>query len=480
MRLTGHPTIKFDTFSPIYNWIYPVGGVPSKRFVGSAAADVFHEVRGSQSRALYVHIPFCDTICSFCPFVRAARHKDEEVSTYVDALVREIELKAKFPGLAETPIGAVFFGGGTPSVLSPKQIRKIGAALRSHFDLSTCREFSFEFEVKTVTDERIVAARDIGVSHARFGAQTFVPAFRDYFQLSASVETVRQAAALLRTAFPHSSCDVLYGMHGQTDDDLQFDIDQACALELPNLDFYPLNNLVTQPKLSKDFADDGRHPTSGLTKHYMGIFVREVLRDRGYLPHNGHGFVRTDLASAGRPPILTAEYSFVYHEHTLGYPDFDLLGFGVNAVSSFSGYSVSNIGSKRDYVSALLDEARLPVMIAEHTAEVDACRALALALPYHGEIPTKWVNTKLVPDDVLQRLECIIDHGLVAKTPTTLALTEDGLAWYANLMFYLSPASERAALASVLRGAMRDSRRMVEVSGLEGIDLRGQVPLAGL
>ncbi len=469
--------MKFDTFLPLYNWIYPVGGVPSSKFSGPYASRVLHELQMPKSRALYVHIPFCDTICSFCPFVRAADHSPDEVDRYVSALVREIAIKSRIPEIGGAHIGAVFFGGGTPSVLSPDQIRRIGGALHSAFNLDGCREFSFEFEAKTATNDRVTAARDIGVTHARFGAQTFVPAFREHFRLTASLEDVKRTAELLHTSFPSASCDVLYGMHGQTEEELEHDINVACSLGLANLDFYPINNLVTQPILSTSFRRDGRRPTSGLTKHYMSRYVRESLRERGYLPHNGHGFVRSVLSNTESPPLLTSEYSFVYHEHTLGYPGFDLLGFGVNAVSSFPRYVVSNTESRREYVASLLDSSTIPMSVTEHPAPVDACRALALALPYHGEIPVDWIDAA-VPDEVRARLDQVEAHGLVHRTPESLALTEDGLAWYANLMFFLSPASERAALASVLHAATRDPRRSLEPSGLEGLDLRVRLPVS--
>ncbi|SDB85864.1 coproporphyrinogen-III oxidase family protein [Paraburkholderia lycopersici] len=476
MRLTGHSVIKFDSFLPLYNWIYPIGGSASKRFIGKDAADVFHHIQPSLSRALYIHIPFCDTICSFCPFVRTAGYDSQEIGKYVQTLVREIELKARIPTLTSTPIGAVFFGGGTPSVLSPHQIRTIGNALRENFDLGKCREFSFEFEVKSATEARVAAALDIGVTHARFGAQTFVPSFRKHFRLSASVEVLNRAAQLLQNAFPHSSCDILYGMHGQTEEDLEFDIEQASNLGLANLDFYPLNNLVTQPVLSTSFANSNSKPTSGLTKHYMSLYVREALRTRGYLPHNGHGFVRTQLAKSHDRPLITPEYSFVYHEHTLGYPSHDVLGFGVNAISSFSGFVVSNTESRKIYDEAISD-GQLPIVVREHSRETDACRPLALALPYHGEIPRSWIDTNFVPHEIMERLVQLRDHGLVRETSDAYALTEDGLAWYVNMMFYLSPEMERFALAKIIQQALGDKRRRIEESGLSGFNFGKQIPI---
>src|SRR4051794_41395767 len=111
--------LKYNWFLPFYNWIYPIGGQASETHTGRTAEEVFGRISPAQSRALYVHVPFCDTICTFCPFVRAAEHDREVISEYVDALVKEIRLKGEIPQLTSTPIGAVFFGGGTPSFLTP-------------------------------------------------------------------------------------------------------------------------------------------------------------------------------------------------------------------------------------------------------------------------------------------------------------------------------------------------------------------------
>src|SRR5207248_2068900 len=113
----------------------------------------------------------------------------------------------------------------------------------------------------------------------------------------------------LAAEFPHVSCDLMYGMSGETEDDLAQDIERACSLGLRNLDFYPINNVVTQKKLHRAFRREDKRPVSGLTKFYMNIFLRECLRERGFVPHNGHGYVRVSDAEIARDPVVTDTYS---------------------------------------------------------------------------------------------------------------------------------------------------------------------------
>lgn len=467
MRLTGHDAIKFDGFLPVYNWIYPLfGDADSSR---SASLDSLADLPVPTSRALYVHIPFCETICSFCPFVRTARHDAEAIESYVGALIEEIHLKGRLPNLAQAPVGAVFFGGGTPSVLSPDQIRRIGTALQGCFDLSAVREYSWEFEVKSVNDDRIVALRDIGVTHARFGAQSFDPEYRRLFELTADLGQLTSAAEKLLAAFPHVSCDVLYGVAGQDEEQLLRDIEAVDALGMNNVDFYPINNLMTQKRLHNSLLRAGKAPVSGLTKHYMGIFVREALRARNFVPHNGHGYVRVSREEAQNTEVVSNAYSFVYHEHTLGYPDHDLLGFGVNAISSFRGCTARNTASFSEYIDTI-GAGRVPTLIHRHPAVIDASRPLALALPYHGEIPREWVQSDALEAEQISALARLIEAELISETPETYALTRSGWEWYCNVMYQLLPSAERSALHRAMAESLRG--RSIEPSGLVGLDLR--------
>jgi coproporphyrinogen III oxidase-like Fe-S oxidoreductase len=466
MILTGHPALKFDSFFPLYNWIYPLSGSSSARFVGASAASALSEIAPSGSRALYVHIPFCETICTFCPFVRTATQEDGLVQAYVDALVQEIESKADIGRVAAAPIGAVFFGGGTPSYLSPQQILQVGNALRRCFDLSHCREFSFELEVKSASWDRLEALKQIGVTHARFGAQTFSTRYRSLFNLTATVDQVHLAAERLLATFPHVSCDILYGMHGESADEFFDDIAHACSLGLSNIDFYPINNAVTQPSLTRGYNARALKPTSGLNKFYMGTILRSAMYERGFLPHNGHGYVKCDQEELIQDPVTTESYSFVYHEHTLGYRDHDLLGFGVNAISSFAGGVAINNASMAEYIKSI-KHGDLSMTVLEHSPATDAARPLCLQLPYHGSVDKSDIRWHELEPQQFDSLARLIANDLVVDSGDVYRLTRTGFHWYSNVMFYLLPLAEQRALRRILARALRDPKKSIETIGID-------------
>ncbi len=469
MKLTGHKSIKFNGFLPIYNWIYPLTGEESKEFLGDNLNTVFSNLRPAKSRAIYIHIPFCETICSFCPFIRAGINDNLYIDEYVDALLKEIELKAEHNKLTNVPIGAIFFGGGTPSLLDPNHIRKIGQKLRNSFNLTRIREFSFEFEVKSITPEKIEALQEIGVTHARFGLQTFSPKYRKIFKLTATLDQIRDAAKILTGSFPHTSCDMLYGMNGQTEEDLSFDIESVCNLGLNNIDFYPINNLSTQTKLHNTFKKIENQPISGLTKYFMNIFIRRSMKGYGYIPHNGHGYVKVNKSERALDPVITNKYSFVYHEHVYGYPEYDLLGFGTNAVSSFSRFTLFNPSSRTDYIKSLKN-GNLNHSVVEHSKTIDSCKPLALALPYHGKIQKKWLHWIEMPNDMRKKFDSLIATDLVIENGSTYELTKQGWEWYTNIMYYLLPKVEQLAVNQIIQKGISDPNRIIEPSGLENFD----------
>jgi coproporphyrinogen III oxidase-like Fe-S oxidoreductase len=470
MRLTANEAVKFDSFLPMYNWLYPLSGVETAGPSTDSINSFFLNLPVSEERALYFHIPFCQTICTFCPFVRATFDNPALIDTYLAALIKEIRIKTATGNATAAPINAIFIGGGTPSLLNPHQIRQLGRVINDSFDLTRLREFSFEIEVKSLTPERIDALQDIGVTHPRFGLQTFSSEYRRLFNLTATLDQIYSATDSLLHAFPFLSCDILYGMNGQAIEDLAFDIDSVTSLGIANIDLYPINNLMTQPALHSAFRTQGKAPLSGFTKFYMNMYIRQAMAAKGYLPHNGHGYVKVSTEELDRNPVVTDTYSFTYHENVYGFPARDLLGFGTNAVSSFSGYTTFNTASRSDYIGAL-EEDRLPMTIRTHGSDIDAARSLALALPYHGRVPKQWIRWDAVPSSLQTRFSDLIDHDLVTETDEMYELTHDGWHWYSNVMYYLLPDAERHVLDHLVEQARHEHKKSIETSGLEGFSL---------
>ncbi|MGN6648450.1 coproporphyrinogen-III oxidase family protein [Trinickia sp.] len=450
--LPGKSLVKFDRQFPIYNFFFPSQG---KERAQATVQQVWNEATPHiRSRALYFHIPFCDTICNFCPFTRGRYSSRAVIDDYVATLLAEIRLKADLIDLKQVPVSAIFFGGGTPSLLDPEQIRQIGETIRTTFDLSRLREFSFEVEVKSLTPERAHAMREIGITHPRFGLQTFSQKWRDLFDLTASLDQIHDAAALLKQHFPYQTFDILYGMSGQDEEELMADLQAAVELGTSNVDIYPIDNIVTQVGLHAKLAQTGAVPTTAMRKFGMNVLVDQTMRHAGFMPHNGHGYYRTAPSDA----VVSDAYSFTYHEHVYGYHDHDLMGFGVNAISSTMGHVMTQTHSKKVYREAIA-QGRIPGEISMHDRALDYARPIVLRLPYHGRIDTRLVRWEAVHPEVLDKLERLKQEALVVQDDVSLSLTKLGWYWYVNVMYYLMPHADQLLMNGMVIDKLKDPGR---------------------
>lgn len=193
-------------------------------------------------RTLYIHIPFCRSRCLFCPFYMG-RAGDAEISDYVGLLAKEISNTFSNNELAAHPVNAVYFGGGTPSDLSPGDLERILKLLRSSCNLANDCEITIEGRISGFSDDSIKACLDNGVNRFSIGVQTFKTKIRRSLgRVAEKKEVINFLNKLI--AFNQASIviDLLYGLPGQTLED--WIEDQLIVLRkvpISGLDHYKLN-----------------------------------------------------------------------------------------------------------------------------------------------------------------------------------------------------------------------------------------------
>ncbi|WP_341962198.1 radical SAM protein [Pseudomonas sp. RC10] len=447
MKILNNGLVKFDYQFPLYNFFFPSQSHEVFRPNRTQLSQVFETANNSAtSRALYFHIPFCEAICSFCPFTRGFYKNSEEIDRYTQALIKEIEYKSRVMDLKKVPVRAIFFGGGTPSLLSPRNINDIGEALHRYFDMSNVEEFSFEFHITSVSEERTRALADIGVTHARFGLQTIDPTWRKLFNLSQDITQIERAAETLVSSFQHVLCDILYGMNGSNESQTLTDIDKAVDLGVTNIDIYPINNVVTSLKLHRQIKQHTSEIFPAMRKLNMRLMIDEHMRQKGYLPYNGHGYIRQRLS---REKLFASNYSFIYHEHVYGYADHDVLGFGVGGISSLAENVITNTSLREQY-TIKMTSGIYECNVSQHASVLDLVKPIVLRLPYHGEIEKDKIAFSDIPSGLFTKLEEMIRAGLICETEKTYELTKLGWLWYSNIMFYLCPQSEQNILKKLV------------------------------
>jgi len=185
---------------------------------------------------LYLHIPFCSSRCSYCDFATGL-YKEDLAERYVLALVAEIRA-SRYAG--ET-VDTIYFGGGTPSLLTPAQLDLILRTVHDCFAIDPKSEVTLEINPGSVNDEKLREFRDLGVNRASFGAQTFDDAeLAKLGRSHTSADTLNTFASLRRAGFENVSFDLIAGLPGQTLAGWQRNIEQALKLGPEHLSFYLL------------------------------------------------------------------------------------------------------------------------------------------------------------------------------------------------------------------------------------------------
>jgi oxygen-independent coproporphyrinogen-3 oxidase len=189
------------------------------------------------SAGIYLHIPFCRSRCSYCDFATDVYKSEEIVERYVAALIKEIENYSRPAESIET----IYFGGGTPSLLSPKQLETILNSIHKKFSVEPIIELTMEMNPATVTPETLQLYKSIGVNRASFGAQTFDDAELKRLGRRHSANDVRETIELLRNAgFDNVSFDLIAGLPRQTIKDWERNLDEALKLKPEHISLYLL------------------------------------------------------------------------------------------------------------------------------------------------------------------------------------------------------------------------------------------------
>ena len=354
---------------------------------------------GPAARHLYVHLPFCAHRCGYCDFVTITGH-DSEHGGYVDALLGELALERH---LLAARLETVFLGGGTPTFTEPAALARLLAAL------PRAGETTVEANPETVTPELAALLREHGVNRVSLGAQSFQPHLLETLERRARPEDVRRAVHTLRDAgFDNISLDLIYGIPGQSRDDLERDLDEAIALAPEHVSAYELE-AKPGTRFTHAHGEELERQAEAMEDYFEQVVDR--LTTAGYRWYETANFCRVE---DGRD--LRAW-------HNLGYwLGRDYLGIGVGAVSTVGGRRWRNAPSLPRYLSALRLGERPQRELEELEPDTQARERLMLGLRLDEPLPLAGFGAA-VDADALERLA---RHGLIDEVDGTLALTRRG------------------------------------------------------
>ena len=297
---------------------------------------------------LYVHVPFCAQRCQFCYYLS---HDDrpDQVDRYLDALARELSLYGDTPRLAGREPEFVYFGGGTPSLLSVSRIEKLIRAVQRVFPWGAVREATFECAPRSVTSAKCRALREAGITRVSLGVQQLDD---EVLRLNGRIHLVRdveRAYEIVRRAgFDVINVDLIAGLCGQTDESFERSLDRVIELAPESVTIYQLEIPFNTPLY--------RAIRSGVRSADPPTWAERRARlARGLSRLEAVGYTVSSGYAAVRDP---ARHRFVYQAEQ--YRGADLLGLGVASFSYLDGVHQQNLDALERYLEALAAR-RLPL-----------------------------------------------------------------------------------------------------------------------
>ena len=278
---------------------------------------------------IYIHIPFCVKKCFYCAFYSIAANANL-IADYVDALVTEINLRAN-----NEKISTIYFGGGTPSVLSIAQLQKIFSALHNNFQIDPNAEISIEVNPGTVTENFLRGLNQLGFNRLSIGVQSFNDNLLKIIGRIHDSETAVQTVQSAKKFFNNISVDLMFALPNQSLHDLKSSVDTAAALNVQHISVYGLE--IEHDTKFFELQDKLNLPTDELSSD-MYDFIADYLPAQGFFHYEISNFAKKNFES----------------RHNIGYwSGKKYFGFGAAAHSFVGNLRTSNISDAESYTKKI-------------------------------------------------------------------------------------------------------------------------------
>ncbi len=386
--------------------------------LGEVHAALNEAPRVDDPLGLYIHIPFCRKRCKFCYFKVYTDKNASEIEIYLDALIRENEIYSRSPAFQGRQLRFAYFGGGTPSYVSEKQLHYLVSGLNRHVSWANAEEVTFECEPGTLQKSKLEALKEIGVTRLSLGIEHFDDEVLEANgRAHLSPEIYRAYAWSREVDFPQINIDLISGMMGESEEKWRDTVRRAIELEADSVTIYqmelPYNTIISQDILKEGVAS----PIADWeTKRRWLNYAFDQFQDHGY-----------EIASATTLVTNKKTCRFIYTDAL--WHGGDMIGLGVSSFSHFAGVNFQNAHNFEEYVR-ILSTDKLPLLRAVSlTPQQRLIREMILQLKT-GSLDTAYFRDKFGVDvwqefrPVYERLS---EEKLLERKNETITLTRHGL-----------------------------------------------------
>lgn len=384
--------------------------------------------------SVYVHIPFCASVCYYCACNKVITRHHERAAEYLDALEQEITGVVAHTRSGQ-PVSQLHFGGGSPTFLSDAELARVVGSLRGAFVIDAKTEMSIEVDPRTVTPARLAHCRALGFNRISFGVQDFDPQVQQIVNRLQPFEQTAQVTHEARALGYNSvNFDLIYGLPKQTKASIELTAQKTIELRPDRIALYSFA-LVPWIKPTQRSYKDEDLPKAG-EKRALYELARDLLLGAGYLE------IGMDHFALPHDTLAEAQENHTLHRNFMGYTELRtqvLLGLGVSAISETPTCFHQNEKTFPIY-ERRLQQGELPTLRG-HLLNAEDRQLREQILVFMTQL-----EVKLTPEqqaDAPEFLASLIEDGLVQLHGDKLRLTEHGLPFLRNACMFFDQRLRR-------------------------------------
>ena len=389
--------------------------------------DLISAVESSQSRSLslYVHIPFCSQLCYYCGCNKIITRHQSKADTYIDFLAKEIAAQA--PLFKHYSVEQLHLGGGTPTFLTPQQMKRLITLLEQHFNFTSTTERGIEVDPRSLAENMLVDLRMLGFNRVSFGIQDF----NDDVQLAVNrpqhADTVKQLITQARElGFKSINADMIYGLPLQTPESFKQTIEQLIELSPDRV------SVFNYAHLPERFAAQRKIKEHDLPNAHDKLTMFKNTLEQ--MTKAGYQFIGMDHFAKADNELAIAQNEGELHRNFQGYTthgNCDLLGLGASSISQIGTAILQNKKELKHYYHSIETQSGCALSKGMHLTHDDVIRADAIkqlicqfelnidefAKKYHIEFDTYFAEALVSLKPLIDENMVIIEKNHVSVTP---------------------------------------------------------------
>ena len=394
----------------------------------------FKESNDSEGISVYIHLPYCESMCTFCACHKHITIRHEVEDPYISTVLKEWKMYADL--IEERPkIKEIHLGGGTPTFFSPSNLERLINGIFEHADRYEETEFSFEGHPNNTTAAHLQALYDIGFRRCSFGIQDYDPIVQKAVNRVQSFEAVKKVTEIARAiGYTSISHDLIFGLPFQHESSIRDTIEKTIELKPDRIAYYSYAHVPWIKGVGQRGFDENDLPKDD-EKRFLYELGKQLFFDNGYIE------IGMDHFSLPTDTLYKAMENKTLHRNFMGYSAGKtqlMVGLGASSISD-SWYSFAqNEKSIADYTNAV-NEGRIPIFRGHLLTNTDLIVRKHI-LNLMCQLETSWEDpTKSIDDleDSLQRLREMEEDGLLKIGDSDIKVSEEGRMYIRNVCMAL-------------------------------------------